>query len=176
MIERVVKCPACGHKHYVHVLDCEGSSDNTRRCDGCRAEVTVKVTVKRAVYAKMVLTESDPGEEWPAPGSDRWFQHDGRLWCATSGILLRPPCPLPACFLDGDEWATSAGITIPADILTRPMPPVPLRWPADLAPLLQATEPVPGTMARTINGEIVAVISPAHPAYTGPTVDERGQP
>lgn len=177
MTERVVKCPACGHKHYVHILDCEGSSNNTRRCDGCRAEVAVQVKVKRAVTAKMVLTEPVKGAEWPAPGSDYWLPHDGRMWCATSGMLIRPPCPFPSEW--DDEWLTLddlKGSALPADILTRPAPPSTMRWPAELAPLLQATEPVPGTMARTISGEIVAVISPAHQNYTGPTVDERGQP
>jgi hypothetical protein len=121
-----------------------------------------------------------PPNVWPLTSDPAWMMIDGRFWVTDGVAMLQTDCPaLPTAWDDQHKgWRNlpSGERAGAAKVLSKP-PALPngARFHPRFSTILRTTEPVPGTIARTFEGKVVALIMPLSPVATGPSVDGRGQ-
>jgi len=164
-------------------------------CPECGLVFEVRTNVSLTARA---LPESErrrpvpmPPPAWPVPDSNHWIRlYDGSQWVTDGACALRGNCPalpsgwhaLPSGWGDRKGWheANPTLRTAIEELLDAGRARYPDfaagRFHPRFAAILQTTEPVEGSIARAVDGQIVAFIMPLSRHFIhAESVDNRGQ-
>jgi len=177
-----VTCPYCSRCGISVSLYADSAT-----CPECDLIFGVEVEVYAVTLPESERTEPEkpPAPVWPTTDDPEWIQIGDRFWVTDGAVLLRADCPaLPSQWDDQYPFFWKARTPAIADGIRTMLHGTgmgcvgigAMRFHPRFAAILQATEPVPDSLARTVGGQVVAVVMPLFGDAPCPSVDSRGQP